>query len=373
MKDLMPGIKNWFSKAFNLPILQNNRMPWVDYLRGIAILLVVYRHALIGIERSGKYIPEYLADANMVFYSFRMPLFFIVSGIFISGSLAKKKVGQLIFFKFENLLYPYFIWTFIQVTLQIILAKYVNSERELKDYAYIFYEPRALDQFWYLPTLFNVTVIYLLIKTKLKPKPWVQILLGLIFYFLSPYVVGMGSIFPDWMGFYLFFAMGDTISSFFFKDSSQRFLKNPYTLLLIIPFFAATQVFYLSQPEKYYRAGTLGQVEFLIIALVGCLSMFVLAFRFQQWKLFPFLRVLGFHSLYIYVMHVLVIGFMRMILTKFLHISSPPIILSCSIFLGVTIPVIFYNLFIRNNVLWFLFSFRKSKPVSPKVKEVTVA
>src|ERR1700722_15434458 len=170
---------SWFYKAFNLSILAKSRLAWVDYLKGIAIILVVYRHVLIGIQRSVETalasglsvprVPDYLSNANTIFYSFRMPLFFILSGIFISGSLAKRSLKQLIGIKFENLLYPYFVWVFLQITLQILLGGNTNSNRTLNDYTFIFYQPRALDQFWYLPALFNTTVIYLLVKTYLKP------------------------------------------------------------------------------------------------------------------------------------------------------------------------------------------------------------
>ncbi|HEU4471527.1 MAG TPA: acyltransferase, partial [Flavisolibacter sp.] len=155
-------IKALWNKAFNTSILEKNRMAWVDYLRGIAILLVVYRHVLIGLERGAHDIPVLMERANMIFYSFRMPLFFILSGIFISASIAKKPLNRLVYNKFESLLYPYLVWAFLQISLQIVLSRFTNSERTLMDYTMIFYQPRGLDQFWYLPALFNATVIYLL-------------------------------------------------------------------------------------------------------------------------------------------------------------------------------------------------------------------
>src|SRR5580693_6950474 len=98
------GNKSVFRKAFNTSLLQKSRLPWVDYLKGIAILLVVYRHVLIGIQRyvAGQQakgidlpdVPDFLEKANMVFFSFRMPLFFILSGIFISGSLKKRSLKK---------------------------------------------------------------------------------------------------------------------------------------------------------------------------------------------------------------------------------------------------------------------------------------
>jgi fucose 4-O-acetylase-like acetyltransferase len=359
------GISKLFTKAFNLTLLQKSRLAWVDYLKGIAIVLVVYRHVLIGIQRSvataqaqGSNIPDvpfWLEKANMIFFSFRMPLFFILSGIFISGSLAKRTLKQVIGIKFDNLLYPYFVWVFLQVTLQILLGGNTNSNRTLIDYTYILYQPRALDQFWYLPALFNTTAIYLLVKTWLKPPAWGQLLIGLILYFSSPYVHSI-SMLSDWMEFYLFFALGDTISVFFFKESSQRFLKNPYTLLLITPIFFLTQLYYLAHLTEP------GKADFLVIALIGCLSMFILAFRMQIWNVLSFLRIIGYHSLYIYVTHVFVAGLVRLSLTKFFGIHNPFILLLSGIFFGVTIPIMFYNLLVLDGPLWFLFSFKKRQP-----------
>jgi fucose 4-O-acetylase-like acetyltransferase len=356
------GLKKWTSYAFNLPILQKDRLVWVDYLRGIAIILVVYRHTLIGIERSGGIVSKFLVDANMIFYSFRMPLFFILAGLFISATLARKKANDVLAIKFENLLYPYLIWAFIQITLQIIFSKFTNSDRSLTDYTYIFYHPRNLDQFWYLPALFNVTIIYVLIKVHLKLKAWMQVILGAIFYLLSPIFRDI-SIISDWMAFYFFFALGDIVSQLFFTKASQKILKSSYTLLAIIPVFILVQLFYLNNNEEYYWNNLIGQLEFLLIALIGCFTMFVLAFCFERWNLFPFLRVIGYHSLYIYVMHVLVIAFLRIVCTKLIGIHNTTLLLITGIFFGATLPVIFYNLFVRNGFAWFLFSFKKRRRI----------
>jgi fucose 4-O-acetylase-like acetyltransferase len=351
--------KRLFSRAFDLPSLKKSRWEWVDYLKGLAIVLVAYRHVLIGIQRSGLVVPEWLVTANMIFFSFRMPLFFILSGLFISGSLSKRTVPQLINIKFANILYPYLVWSFIQISLQIFMGGSTNSNRGFRDYLYILYQPRGLDQFWYLPALFFATVFYILIKRTFNPPHWVQLLLGLLLYFLAPYADSV-SIMSDWMSFYFFFALGDALSVFFFKASSQRFLKSHWTLIGMIPIFILTQVYYIRH--------NVGLVEFLIISLVGCLFMFMLAFRLERWGTLRFLRVLGYHSLYIYVMHVIVAAFIRVTLMKFFHIQQPVVLLVLGIFFGVTIPVIFYNFVGKDGIGWFLFSpTKKSKPAPGKL------
>lgn len=332
----------------------------MDYLKGLAIVLVAYRHVLIGIQRSGLVMPQWLVTANEIFYSFRMPLFFILSGLFISGSLSKRTVPQLINIKFANILYPYLIWSFIQVTLQIFMGGSTNSTRGFRDYLYILYQPRGLDQFWYLPALFFATVFYILIKKQLNPPHWAQLLLGLLLYFLSPYVDKV-SIMSDWMSFYVFFALGDTLSGLFFKPASQRFLKSPWAMLGTIPFFVVAQIYFIHHEDT-------GPLLFLLISLIGCLFMFMVAFWLERWGSLRFLRVLGYHSLFIYVMHVIVAAFVRVTLMKVFHIQQPVILLVLGIFFGVTIPVIFYNLVGKDGIGWFLFSpTKKSKPAPGKL------
>ncbi len=346
------------SKAFNLPYLNQTRFKWIDYIKGIAILLVVYRHVVIGIERSGIEVPSYMVYANMIFYSFRMPLFFILSGLFIHASLRKKTFRELVFIRFETLIYPYFIWVFLQISAQIIFTDFTNSSRGLIDYTYIFYLPRELDQFWYLPALFNVTLVYAFIKTRFKPAIYVQLILGLLFYYLSPYVRDF-SIISDWMEFYLFFAVGDAIAGFLFNDTNQKKLKKSILLLVSIPVFILIQLYYLSKPESYFTSAFSGRTEFIFIALAGCFVMIILSLYIEDFKRIRFLRIIGFHSLYIYVMHVFVFSFMRIILTKFLHVDNPIVLLVSGIAISIPACIMIYNLLIKDNVLWFLFSFRK--------------
>jgi len=360
----------WISKAFNLPALKKSRLYWVDYLKGIAIILVVYRHSLLGIDRSGLYVPPYLENANMIFYSFRMPLFFMLSGIFVSRTLAKKSVQQFIASKFETLIYPYFIWVFIQITLQIILSGYTNSERSFIDYTYIFYQPRNLDQFWYLPALFNATIIYVLIKKFITQKWWMLLMTGVGFYFLSSHLQQISMI-SDWMEFFVFFALGDTISRFFFQERVQQFFKNYSTLLFALPVFVFVQIYYLNHPAIQDLIHPLSQLQFLIIALTGCFTMLAFSFRLQCWNIFSWLRVLGYHSLYIYVMHVMVAALIRTILVHFLGLHNVVISLVICIIGASVIPVIIYNLFILNNVGWFLFTYKNPKKQKPNKIAIT--
>lgn len=361
MKPISTLLRSLVSRAFNLPYLRKSRYRWVDYIKGIAILLVVYRHVLIGIERSGIDVSEYMKDANMIFYSFRMPLFFILSGIFISSSLAKRSFRQLTGLKFELLIYPYLVWVFLQITFQILLSHYTNSNRSWIDYTYIFYQPRNLDQFWYLPALFNVTIIYAFLKQRLKVSIEYQLVLGLIFYYVSMWAREI-SILSDWMDFYIFFAIGDAFSNFLFNPQTRAKLKGNIVFVITIPLFLIAQIYFLKQPETIFYETISGKTSFIFVSLIGCFFMFILSFRLEDINRFHFLRVIGAHSLYIYVMHVFISSFVRMLFTKFFHITDAATLLISGIIISILASIIIYNLLIRRGIFWFLLSYRKNGP-----------
>jgi len=357
-------LKAWFSKAFNWPVLEKSRWQWVDYMRGIGILLVVFRHTLFGIMHANVEAPVFLQKANTISSSFRMPLFFVLSGIFIQSSMARRSLKQLLGIKFENLFYPYVIWSIIQIIMQMAAPGSSNAQRGFQDFLFILYQPRDLDQFWYLPALFNASAVYLIVESKLKPGKWIHMALGLVLYFLSHYFQAV-SMMSDWMRFYVFFSLGAVVSDFFFKESTQRFLKNPWSAVMVIPLFVIAMIVFLSKDENFYLddQDSWGRIEYLLIALTGCISMLIFSFRLQIWNLkgLYFLRVLGYHSLYIYVMHVMVAAGTRAVLMKVFHVHSLAVLLPLGVFLGATVPVIFYNLLINDNILWFLFSYKRKK------------
>lgn len=64
------------------------RETWVDYAKGIGIILVVFGHANRGLYSSGIYIsPEIYHYLDNIIYSFHMPLFFFLSGLFFVSSI----------------------------------------------------------------------------------------------------------------------------------------------------------------------------------------------------------------------------------------------------------------------------------------------
>lgn len=344
----------------------SNRLAWIDYARGIAIILVLYRHIFEGISRSGVESLQYqwLENANIIFYSFRMPLFFILSGIFIDKSLAKRKVKGLIRNKINILLYPYLLWSVIQISIQILLSGYVNADRGLADYGYVLLYPRRIDQFWYLYALFNVTVLYILTKEKLKFSVWHQLIVGGALYLFSSYIsvkkIDLGFVY-DICHYYVFFAIGELISDKILKQENFKVFSSWKVFFLLLPVFVAGQLYFLHANLEQNNALFIEEhypLLFAAIALSGCAFMVSISFILQKYGRLKLLRVAGYHSLYIYVSHVLVASAVRMFLVKVFGITSLPVLLVICLLFSIIVPILMYQAAMRVGA-WWLYSLER--------------
>lgn len=319
----------------------------MNYAKGIAIILVVYRHILIGIERSGIDVQTWLKNANEIVYSFRMPLFFVLSGIFVAKSIAKRSGNVFVVTKLNTIFYPYIVWGLIQITIQVVLSNYTNANRSAIDYLYLLIHPRAIDQLWYLYALFNTSILFFLLYAKLRLNKIYLLSIAILLYGLSVYVQEY-SLIHDIFYYFIFFVIGHLVSDFLLNRDNYQFLNTWKPFVLLSPFFWLSQWYWLNHQEmNIYLFG--------IIALLGTAYVFSLSFMLAKNKVLYFLNIAGKHSLYIYLMHLLVVSAVRIMIVKFIGINDPIIILLVGWSLGVVIPIVAYK-FMKNNFLKYLFT-----------------
>ena len=130
------------------------RTAWVDIAKGLGIILVVYGHVLRGNIDLAAY-PGW-AVQDRVIYAFHMPLFFVLSGLFLARSLAR---GRAAFLRDRGiqLVYPYLLWSLITAGLELAMSAYVNSPLGLRDVLLIPVVP--IEQYWFLYVLFLCQVV----------------------------------------------------------------------------------------------------------------------------------------------------------------------------------------------------------------------
>jgi fucose 4-O-acetylase-like acetyltransferase len=364
--------------------MKSSRLRWIDYARGIAIILVCYRHVFEGSKEAGIPVGNYsfLEYANIFLYSFRMPLFFIISGLFITGSLQKNGLKLYAEGRARTILYPYFLWGALQLALQMFFTKYTNGHPTVSSFLNLLYQPRECAQFWYLYALFNVSVLYSLTKYFLKISPVYNVLLGIVFFYISAVIyqqdIKTGPVF-DILHYYIFFSVGDFISSYLLDRKNQKYFESGKTLLLMMIPFGAGQVYFLLQnlnhsTSKYMYVEYYQPFVFLLIALTGCAFIISLTFYLQKKDVLKWLTGLGRHSLYIYVSHVIVFSFVRIVLSKFLGIQNVAIILISGIVSGLLVPLLLYKLAVKWNMRWiYTLEKREKKQKEPSIGSTGIA
>ncbi|MCG8648199.1 MAG: acyltransferase family protein, partial [Pirellulales bacterium] len=133
------------------------REAWVDYAKGICILLVVMMHSTLGVEAAaGKESWMHLLVAFAE--PFRMPDFFLVAGLFLARRIDWEWQGYLDR-KVVHFLYFYLLWLAIQFALK---APIFIADAGLGGAAFAFLESfvQPFGTLWFiylLPVLFVVT------------------------------------------------------------------------------------------------------------------------------------------------------------------------------------------------------------------------
>jgi fucose 4-O-acetylase-like acetyltransferase len=347
-------------KFFTLSAQSNNRLAWMDYAKGIAIIMVVIRHVTKGMDLSGILInPSVLEVIHNVGLTFRMPLFFLLSGIFFRLSIAKRSQAGYVLHKSKTILYPYLIWAFVITTLQLVMSGYVNATVDGWSYLYIIIAPAS--HWWFLVALFNVSVLYLIMHKLCRGQQFVMFLIGMVFYYVSPYLAEISVVFHIFRLF-IFFVAGDIISNWILNKENQPKLSSPKLLLLfLIVAFAGEWILF---QEQWREHATL----LLIFAFTGSCAIIWGSYRLalMQSASLSVIRTIGQHSLYVYLLHSMVGAAVRILFVYGFGISSYWVILPISLVLSLLAPIYIYR-FCTNFGFWFLFS-----PDVPVKQPVTV-
>lgn len=320
------------------------RMAWIDVAKGLAILLVVYRHVFEGLSRAGLPAKEfsYLEHANILFFSFRMPLFFIVAGLFVSKGLQARGVVGFIREKSAVILYPFVVWGGLQISLQLLMSSYVNADRSWFSYVDLFLRPRRIDQFWYLLALFNTFVVYAFLRAKGQLTVWQLLAIGLIFYVISAwlnlYQIDLGFVY-DLLHFFVFMAIGDAIASWALAGGIRKLVSVSWRFVLILIGFIGSQALFLMLNVEEGKAEFVEKelpVLYLLIALFGAFAIMAISDRLSDTYLGKLFSSIGRYSLQIYVMHVLLASAFRMLMVKGVGVSYVPLLLVAGITVAVT-------------------------------------
>lgn len=128
---------------------KSNRNPTIDILRGIAMLMVVLQHTMVGCTINAE--NSFLFN---VIWTLQMPLFILISGYVTKYSkpiTSAKAYGKFVCKKTFAYLMPWAVWTFVVRGLIFKQTLYLNIK-------YILFHMDA--GYWFLFTLWTIVMIY---------------------------------------------------------------------------------------------------------------------------------------------------------------------------------------------------------------------
>lgn len=310
----------------------HTRLTTFDIAKGIGIVLVVLGHALRGLENAGISVPYY-ESLDQVIYSFHMPLFFVISGYFISKSVAKKPASTLIKSKIHTLMYPYLVWMLIQGFIEFAMSSYTNGNVELWR-VFVVWLPRA--HFWFLYILMFFSAVYIVAAKFHSKSPILLFGLSLLLYFTH---------FDSDSNLYylylyirenlIFFLLGALLPHFITKITQPQPAVSVMTSALLC---VALQYIGLTVKPDFYP---LTQMIDLLLALSTIALVFQLSSLLSQ-KGTPLWLKLGELSMPIYLAHIIFASGLRIVLVK-LGIDDPSIHVLLGTLVGLVGPIaLFY-------------------------------
>lgn len=331
------------------------RVEWVDFAKGICIVLVVLMHSTLGVEKAlgaTGALNTFIQWAQ----PFRMPDFFLISGLFLARRI-NVPWREYLDKKVVHFLYFYFLWMVLQLLFKGPgIWQSQGGSGLAREFGFAFLEPFGTLWFIYLlPVFFLVTRL-------VRPVPPALVFLAAAILEMAPIHTGWIMI-DEFAARFVYFFAGYWLAAPVFRFAgTMAGLSTPALLsALFVWGFAHTEAFrlgYVSGPGLGLVAGFIG---------VGAvIAAGVLLTRFRAGEA---IRYLGEQSIVVYLSFFLFMAVSRTLALKLVPQAGPDPISIVVTLAGIIGPIILFAL-TRNTPLRFLF--RRPRwarlPASPKLE-----
>lgn len=302
---------------------QSERLSWVDTAKGISIILVVMMHSAYGVggDTGGVGVLHWIIGFAT---PFRMPEFFLISGLFLSmvigrdwAAYADRRVVHYLYF--------YGLWAVLHILFKVALGA-GDPGMALEYLAWAIVEPYGVLWFIYMLAVFGL-VTKLLHQARV---PHVVTVLVATLLQIAPVATG-SYIIDQFAEYYVFFYLGYFFAPLIFKlvDSASA---RPLLALAALAAWAVVNgllVFspgFAVEPSETVMgiAGAPGLR--LVLAVVGTLALCVAAGLISRLAFMDWLRWLGSKSIVVYLAFAIPMAATRVALLKFGLVTDPSLL-----------------------------------------------
>jgi uncharacterized membrane protein YcfT len=329
------------------------RVDWVDYAKGICIVMVVMMHSTLGVEKAAGetgWLHHFVEFAR----PFRMPDFFLISGLFLSRVIGRE---WRIFLdrRAVHFIYFYVLWVTIQFVFRAPgIAHDAGAAGVVREYLFAFIEPFGTLWFIYLLPIFALTTRL----SRFLPPAAVFIAAAV----LESLKIDTGwTVIDEFASRYVYFFAGYWLASYVFVLAAKA-QARPKLALLGLAAWAAVNGLLVHGGFAMLPAVS------LVLGAAGALAIVSIAALLEKFHLLNALRFAGEHSIAVYLAFFLPMAATRTLLLKFGFIHDLGTVSLIVTAMGVVLPLVLYVL-VRGTRLSFLFerpqAFRVETPRRP--------
>jgi uncharacterized membrane protein YcfT len=308
--------------------ISDSRLPWVDYAKGICIILVILMHANGGVEKlTGQltFIDTFIQWAK----PFRMPDFFLISGLFLANRI-NQPWPKFLDAKVLHFGYFYVLWALIQHSYKD-LALGETESADLFHYLTFLVQPTPTLWFIYLLAIFFVVTKITLPLPKLAVFAAAAVLEAL--------PVATGSIIIDeFCGRFVFFYAGYWAARQVFAFAGRVNAAKAVNVFAALAVWAAGNAFMVS--TGIAKAPVIS----LALGLAGTAALISASVLCERSGRLAELRYCGEHSIVIYLAFTLFMGPTRVALFALAPELQPALVSLVSTMAGVIGPLALHQL-----------------------------
>jgi uncharacterized membrane protein YcfT len=329
--------------------LRGKRVDWVDYAKGFCIVMVVMMHSTLGVEAAAG--REGWLHALVAFAKpFRMPDFFLLSGLFLARVI-DRDWRLYLDRKVVHFAYFYLLWTAIQLAFK---APGLASQHGAAAVAYLYLESfiEPFGTLWFIYLL----PIFFVVSKLVRGIPPILVWLIAAALEIAPIATGW-TLVDEFAGRFVYFYSGYVLAPFVFRFAKwvQTAPKVARGLLL----------WALVNGALVYAGYAEVPGVSLVLGMLGAGAVVAVAALLAKRESLRFLRTCGRHSIVIYLAFFLPMAATRMVLLKTGIVSDVGVMSLIVTLAGVAGALLLYRV-VRGTNLRFLFERPERFRLAPK-------
>ena len=350
------------------------RLDWVDAAKGLSIILVVMMHSAYGVgdEMGGTGVLHYVIGWAT---PFRMPEFFLISGLFLSQVIARPW-GRYLDRRVVHYLYFYFLWAALQIVVKVGLGTGDIGE-VLTQIALSVVDPYGVLWFIYMLALYSLAAKLL---HELRVPHWAAFGAAALLQ-IAPIHTGLYTI-DHFAEYAVYFYAGYAFAPKIFRIVEWAQERAALAIAGLVAFAVIQGVLVFggdSQvlPKEVIMGWAALPVLHLALGFAGSLAVCVTAALLMKLPVMNWLRWLGAHSIVVYLSFSIPMAASRTILMKLGVIDDVSVVSILVMLTALLSPLVLYWLIQTTG--WGKFLFERpdwahlpgtSKPAAPRAEAV---